>query len=143
MNINTEKIQQLLGYFSDLDDTYQNNLISHALYLNLKQKEDHNISNNIVGPEREQLITNKVKDKVLKITELIDKFEDADNDIKSMLAIVMENILPGAFTKKEKINVNITTERISMVEYFKNKFPGINYSLQKDKVDKIIKSLEK
>lgn len=99
MNINPDKVKELVLLFSKLDDDYQKELMGKAYELSLKQsqknlikKENKKFKNE---EEYKEEIEKRSNERVKETIDLLQIFNKIDDEGKAQLAIVLDKLSNG------------------------------------------------
>jgi len=69
--------------------------------------------------------TNNLAKEILDMADMLDKM---DSSQKAAMAMMMEKLSPGAFTKEEEISIVINSKTISLKDYLEKMLPDVNYN---------------
>lgn len=144
MNIDSNKIRDLIHGFVELDENYQNKLLVNLILLQYEQSaaksvknqlsdtiHSHSISNDTMLDNAIMLKKNKLLQDAMNICEKVHTF---DNDQVAQFVCLMEQIKPGVFTKKDEISIQIDSKQIPLNEYLYSLFPEVSYEKVKNKL---------
>lgn len=133
MNINPDKVKQLVLIFSRLNEEYQNKLLSEAYKLDLMQSQLVHIKaeNKIFKTDKE------LEDEVIKrfnrtahdAIKLVEVLEKADETTLASF-VMMVNQLAGKANSVEESDISITINKkeISMREYLEKYLVNADYN---------------
>lgn len=131
MNINPDKIKELVLIFSRLDDDYQKELMSQAYILSLKQsqknlihKENKRFKNDDDFKKEIEDRSNQMAKKAIDMVEIFEKVGDRE---KAELIILLDKLSGGSFTKKTNIEIKINEEKVSIKDYLEEVVPGADF----------------
>jgi len=129
-NIDTDKINRMLDIFTDLDEEYQDKAI---VYLNellvfeqsarknaYKNISDMNVSEKDIEQEKR-----RINKRVIDMANIVSKLDDEN---KAKMAIVIESLMRGAFTKKDEISISVNSKEISLEDFIAQQFSGVDYN---------------
>jgi hypothetical protein len=143
MNVDPDKIKELVLIFSKLDDDYQMELMKQAYVLSLKQRQKNLIqkenkkfkNNNDFEKEIEHRSNQRAKE-ALGMVEIFEKVGDKE---KAELIVLLDKLSGGSFTNKTSIEIKINEQKVSMRDYLEEVFPGVNFYIVNKTVDDYIK----
>lgn len=133
MNVDPDKIKELVLLFFELDDEYQNELMTKAYVLSLKQNQKNSIekegmkfkNKSEYDKEIEERSNNNAK-KAIDMVELIEKIPD---DKKAELFILLDKLGSGKLTQKSDIEIKINQARVPLKDYIEDILPGTDFNL--------------
>lgn len=133
MNINPDKVKELILLFSELDEDYQKELLKQAYILSFKQSQKNLIkeegnkfkSNREYEDEIEER-SNKTIEEFLEIIALYDKVSDNE---KAQLAILLNKLSKGKLTQKTDIEIKIKQKKLSIKDYIEEILPEVNFEV--------------
>ena len=104
MNINPDKIKELVLLFSELDDEYQKELMNRAYELSLKQSQKNLIQKESKKFKTEEEYKNEIEERSNKVVKesvaLLELFDKIGDEEKAQLAIALDKLSHGSLTKK-------------------------------------------
>ena len=119
MNINPDKVKELVLLFSKLDDDYQKELMGKAYELFLKQsqknlikKENKKFKNE---EEYKEEIEKRSNERVKETIDLLQIFNKIDDEGKAQLAIVLDKLSNGDLTRKTDIEIKVILDESDTV----------------------------
>lgn len=146
MNINPDKIKELVLLFSELDDDYQKELMGKAYELSLKQSQK-----NLIHKEGEKFkteeeykkeIEERSKKRARESLDLLEIFNKIGDEEKAQLAIALDKLSHGNLTKKTDIEIKINSKNVSLQDYIEEVLPQVNFKTANEKVDKYLKEIK-
>lgn len=142
MNINPNKIKQLVELFAKLDDEYQNKAISLLLELHIEQAAESQYrkeNDKKKGTEntylKEQSIKERKQKRINEICSMLELMDKMDSTQLASIAIAMEKLKLGTFTKQDDITITINSKQVSIEEYLKTVLPEADIIDAKNFVD--------
>lgn len=146
MNIDSNRIKELVLIFAELNEDYQERLMREAYKLQLMQSQLNNIQKEKVVFKNEQDLESEVKrraneraGKILDMMELVDKLDDTKRASLMMFLNRMkgkENVM-----KESDITITVNERNISMKEYLEMYLAGTDYDEAKSQVDQYLKEI--
>ena len=135
MNINSKYIKELIDVAVTLDDEFQKISLAKMYELQLEQKakwkiEKKNLAEGKKMPEiiiKDEIKTeaNKLAKEILDMADMLDRM---NSNQKAAMAMMMEKLSPGAFTREEEISIVINSKTISLKDYLEKMLPDANYN---------------
>ena len=126
MNFDIEKAKQLINIFGNLSTENQEALLVEASRLQIEQS----IKEQVVKakkPMTKQNIDN-ARDRFIERAEpFMAKCDDMDPNQLAVLAISLNEITKGEFTKEESIEFVVSSRQLSISEYIEKYIPGADY----------------
>lgn len=138
MNINSDNLQLLYSFFTDLNDKYQKKVIEYVIRMGFEQKAEEAL---LADGEKasDYLFAEKLKTKnadyIKRANDFAKTLYQLDKEGLAQLMFVMENLSPGAFTKQDDISITINSKKIPQKDVFDKNFPDLDYSEIRDKAD--------
>ena len=121
MNINPDKVKELVLFFSELDDDYQKELMSKAYELSLKQSQKNLIKkeNKKIKSEEEykKEIEKRSREINKEILDLLQIFDKIDDEKKAQIVIILDKLSHGNITIKTDIQIKINSKKVSLKDY--------------------------
>lgn len=147
MNIDSNRIKELVLIYAELNEDYQKRLMCEAYKLQLMQSQLNNIQKENTTFKNEQDLENEVKRRTNEVAkEILDlaKFLKQSSDTDKAAVILMMNRLAGRENIKQQTDITITiNERnISMKEYLEMYLVGADYDEAKSLVDQYLEEIE-
>lgn len=137
MNIDSNKIRDLIRGFVELDENYQNKLLINLIMLQYEQNAATSVKEQLSdtihshSKSYDTILDNTImhkKNKLLQDAMIIcEKVNTFDNEQVAQFVCLMEHIKPGVFTKKEEITIQIDSKQIPLNEYLYSLFPEVSY----------------
>ena len=147
MNINPDKVKELVILFSKLDDDYQKELLNKAYELSLKQSQKNLINKEGKKFKSEEEYKKEIEDRSnevakesLDLLRLLDKIGD---DEKAQLAIVLDKLSHGGLAKKTDIEIKINSKKVSVKEYIEEVLPQADFEVANEKAIEFLKEENK
>lgn len=143
MNIDPDKIKELVLIFSRLDDDYQKELMSQAYILSLKQSQK-----NLIHKENKKFkndddfkkeIENRSNQRAKKVIDMVEIFEKVGDREKAELIILLDKLSGGNFAKKTNIEIKINEEKVSIKDYLEEVVPGTDFYTANKTVEDYLK----
>lgn len=146
MNINPDKIKELVLLFSELDDDYQKELMGKAYELSLKQSQKNLIHKEGKKFKTEEEYKKEIEERSKKRTreslDLLEIFNKIGDEEKAQLAIALDKLSHGNLTKKTDIEIKINSKNVSLQDYIEEFLPQVNFKTANEKVDKYLKEIK-
>jgi len=124
MNIDPNKVKELVLIFAELDKDYQDELMKQAHVLSFKQGQKNVIHREVKEfknkIELEEEIEKRSSRRVDEAKDLLDMLEKIGANDKAALTILMNKLSNGRLSKKTDITIQINEKNISMKEYLCN-----------------------
>lgn len=145
MNIDPEKVKELVLVFSKLDDDYQKELMKQAYILSLKQSQK-----NLIAKEKkkfkndmdyEKEIEDRSNKRAAEALEMVKMFIEMTDDKKAELIILLDNLSGGGMTKKTDIEIKINQGRVSLKDYLEELLPGTDFKAANKNVENHLKEM--
>lgn len=147
MNINPDKVKELVLLFSELDDDYQKKLIGKAYELSLKQSQKNLIKkeNKKFKSEEEykEEIEKRSNERVKESIDLLQTFDKIDDEGKAQLAIVLDKLSNGDLTRKTDIEIKINSKKVSLKDYIEEVLPQADFESANEKATEYLKEINK
>lgn len=145
MNINPDKIKELVLLFSELDDEYQKELMNRAYELSLKQSQKNLIQKESKKFKTEEEYKNEIEERSNKVVKesvaLLELFDKIGDEEKAQLAIALDKLSHGSLTKKTDIEIKINSKKVSLQDYIEEVLPQVDFKTANEKVDKYLKEI--
>lgn len=143
MNINPEKVKELVLIYSKLNEDYQEKLMMEAYklqleqnQLNLIQKEKHSFKK---PEDQEKEVTRRTAERVEKIINMLDLFDKADDTEKATMFMFVNRLLrKGNAIQESDISITINQKDISMKEYLEQYLIDVDYEEAKEKMNEFM-----
>lgn len=147
MNINPDKVKELVLLFSELDDDYQKELMGKAYELSLKQsqknlikKENKKFKNE---EEYKEEIEKRSNERVKETIDLLQIFNKIDDEGKAQLAIVLDKLSNGDLTRKTDIEIKINSKKVSLKDYIEEVLPQADFKSANEKATEYLKEINR
>lgn len=147
MNINPDKVKELVLLFSKLDDDYQKELMGKAYELSLKQsqknlikKENKKFKNE---EEYKEEIEKRSNERVKETIDLLQIFNKIDDEGKTQLAIVLDKLSNGDLTRKTDIEIKINSKKVSLKDYIEEVLPQADFKSANKKATEYLKEINR
>lgn len=146
MNINPDKVKQLVLIFSELDEEYQNSLLQEALKLELLQYQKNKLKKENTKyksqEEFQQAVNeraNKVAGEAIHLIEIMEKISDTEK--ATLFMLVSQLAGKGNSVKESDISITVNQKSISMKEYLNRYIPCADYDKANESVNEIIRQM--
>lgn len=138
MNIDPEKVKELVLIYSELNDDYQKELMKQAYILQLKQSQLNQIQKEQKSFKNDEELQNEIKKRSNKTAkralDMMDKMKNMDEtDLASLLIIANQLAGQGNTLKESDISITINQKDISMKEYLEKYLVYGDYEKAKEK----------
>lgn len=138
MNIDSEKVKELVLIYSELNDDYQKELMKQAYILQLKQSQLNQIQKEQKSFKNDEELQNEIKKRSNKTAkralDMMDKMKNMDEtDLASLLIIANQLAGQGNTVKESDISITINQKDISMKEYLEKYLVCGDYEKAKEK----------
>lgn len=147
MNINPDKVNELVLLFSELDDDYQKELMSKAYELSLKQSQKNLIQKEGLKFKNEDEFKKEIEDRSSKRAkeslDLLQIFDKIGDDGKAELAIVLNKLSHGELTKKTDIEIKINSKKVSIKDYIKEVLPQTDFESANEKATEYLNEVNR
>lgn len=148
MNINPDKVKELVLLFSKLDDEYQDELINQAYLLSIKQtQKDELKKEKKINKGKEEYFKKEIEERSNKrlegIYNIVEKFSKMDNKEKAEFVVLLDKLSSGGMTKKTNIEIKINEEKVSLKEYLEEILPETDFCEANKNVERYLKELKK
>lgn len=147
MNINPEKVKELVLLFSELDDDYQKELMGKAYELSLKQSQKNLIKkeNKKFKSEKEykEEIEKGSNERAKESLDLLQIFDKIDDEGKAQLAIVLDKLSNGDLTRKTDIEIKINSKKVSLKDYIEEVLPQADFKSANEKATEYLKEINR
>lgn len=147
MNINPDKVKELILLFSELDDDYQKQLMGKAYELSLKQsqknlikKEGKHFKNK---EEYKKEIEKRSNERMKELLDLLEIFDKIDDEGKAQLAIVLDKLSHGKLTRKTDIEIKINSKKFSLKDYIEEVLPKVNFESANEMAIEYLKEINR
>ena len=146
MNIDPEKIKELVLVYSKLNEDYQKELMNHAYVLQLKQTQLKQIQEEKIkfksDMELQSEIDRRASERVNDIVEMADLLDKMNSTDKAALFMLI-NQLSGKGNSVEESDITITVNQrnISMEEYLEKYLIDADYNKAKEKASKFMSDI--
>jgi len=135
MNINSKYIKELIDVAVTLDDEFQKKSLAKMYELQLEQKAKRKIEKKNLAEGKKMAevtlrdeIRTEANNLAKEILDMADMLDRMDSSQKAAMAMMMEKLSPGAFTKEEEISIVINSKTISLKDYLEKMLPDVNYN---------------
>lgn len=147
MNINPDKVKELVLLFSELDDDYQKELIGKAYELSLKQSQKNLLKKEGKHFKSEEEFKNEVKNRsdeaAKKSLELVKKLVKINDDGKAQIAIVLDKLSNGDLTRETDIEIKINSKKVSLKDYIEEVLPQADFKSANEKATEYLKEINR
>lgn len=145
MNINPDKVKELVLLFAELDDDYQKELMGKAYELSLKQSQKNLIKkeNKKFKSEEEykEEIEKRSIERAKESLDLLQIFDKIDDEGKAQLAIALDKLSNGDLTRKTDIEIKINSKKVSLKDYIEEVLPQADFESANKKVTEYLKEI--
>lgn len=147
MNINPDKVKELVLIFSELDEEYQKQLLSEAYKLqlmqgqkNLLQKEENNFT---TKKELQEEIKKRAIKRTKEAVDLIERMDKMDDTDKATMFMFINQLAGKSNTMQESdITITVNQKDISMKEYLEKHLVNADYDKAKKAVNRYIDEIK-
>ncbi|MDE7425400.1 MAG: hypothetical protein K2N51_17210 [Lachnospiraceae bacterium] len=143
MNINPDKVKELVLLFSKLDDDYQKELLNKVYELSLKQSQKNLINKEgkkfRSEDEYKKEIENRSNEAAKESLDLLWLLDKIGDDEKAQLAIILDKLSHGGLAKKTDIEIKINSKKVSVKEYIEEVLPQADFEVANEKVIEFLK----
>lgn len=147
MNINPDKVKELVLLFSELDDDYQKELMGKAYELSLKQSQKNLIKkeNKKFKSEKEykEEIKKRSNERAKESLDLLQIFDKIDDEGKAQLAIVLDKLSNGDLIRKTDIEIKINSKKVSLKDYIEEVLPQADFKSANEKATEYLKEINR
>lgn len=145
MNIDPDKVKELVLLFSELDNDYQKELIAKAHELSFKQCQKNLLKKEGKYFKSEEEFKNEVKKRSNEVAkeslELVKKFVKIDDDGKAQLVILLDKLSHGDLTRKTDIEIKINSKKVPLKDYIEEVLPKADFISANEKVTEYLKEI--
>lgn len=143
MNINPDKIKELMLIYSELDEEYQERLFQEAYKLQLmqSQKKQMQKEDTIYKTEAEfqKELESRTGEQAAKILEVLDIFDKANDTDKAALFMMANYLARGKnYVREPDISIEVNQKEISIQEYLEKYLMNADYDKARDIVIKTL-----
>ncbi len=147
MNINPDKVKELVLLFSELDDDYQKELMGKAYELSLKQTQKNLIKKEGKRFKNDEEYKNEIekrsRERAKESLDLLQIFDKVGDEEKAQLAIVLNKLSHGDLTQKTDIEIKINSKKVSLKEYIEEVLPKVNFKAANEKATEYLKEINR
>ncbi len=147
MNINPDKVKELVLLFSKLDDDYQKELMTKAYELCLKQFQKNLIKQEgkkfKSEEEYKKEIEERSSERVKESLELLNIFDRIGDEEKAQCVIVLDKLSNGNLTEKTDIEIKINSKKIPLKDYIEEVLPQVDFKSANEKATKYLKEVNR
>lgn len=148
MNIDPEKVKELVLIFAKLNDNYQNELMKKAYELKFMQgqfnliKDEGLIFKNEMELNRE--VSRRSNKRVEEVIELMQKLENVSDTDKAALFMLINQLSgKGNAVQESDITITINQREVSMRDYLEKYLVDADYDKAQEKVSEFMFDVEK
>ncbi len=143
MNINPEKVKELVLIYSELDENYQKELMKQAYALQLKQTQLNEIKKEKLQFKTEFELQEEVDKRAAKraegIMDILEVLKKADDTDKAALFMVVNQLAgKGNIVKESDITITVNRNAMSMKDYLEKYLFDVDYDKAKEKAIKFM-----
>ncbi len=148
MNLDPEKVKELVLIFSQLDEEYQKKLIGEAYKLQLMQSQKKQIENEKVNYNTEDGLqkevekrSNQAAKEALDLMEILNKA----NDTGKAAIFMLINQLSGKanIVQESDISITVNQKDISIKEYIERHLANVDYGKAKNMTECFLNDIRK
>lgn len=144
MNINPDRIKELILIFSELDEEYQKELLKKAYVLGLRQNQKDIIAKEKISFKNDfdykQEIENRSRKSAKESLEFLNKIKEMNREQIAEVAILIEKLSSNkGISQDTDIEIKINKKNISLKDYIEKELPEVDFREANKKVDKYIK----
>lgn len=147
MNVNPDKIKELVLLFEKLDDDYQKELLKQAYILTLKQSQKNIIQkenkNYKFNADFEKEIEERSNQRAKEALDLVEIFEKVGDKEKAELIVLLDKLSNGSFSKKTSIEIKINEEKVPLKDYLEEILPEADFYTANKNVNEYLKEYKK
>ena len=147
MNINPDKVKELVLLFSELDDDYQKELMGKAHELSLKQTQKNLIKKEGKRFKNDEEYKNEIekrsRERAKESLDLLQIFDKVGDEEKAQLAIVLNKLSHGDLTQKTDIEIKINSKNVSLKEYIEEVLPKADFESANEKATEYLKEINR
>lgn len=147
MNINPDKVKELVLLFSELDDGYQKELMIRAYELLLKQSQKNliNKEGKIFKNEEDykKEIEKRSSKRARETIELLQILDQVGDEEKAQLVIVLDKLSHGDLTKETEIEIKINSKKVSIKDYIEEILPLADFKSANEKATEYLKEIDR
>ena len=140
MNLNPNKVKQLVLTFADLDDEYQKQLLAEAFRLQFMQSQKNSIvkeGKQFQSPKAmQEEIESRTNKRFTEITNLMEKLENIDDTSKAAFFMFVYQLAgKGNVIQEPEITITVNQKEISMKDYLEMHLNNADYDKAKSICD--------
>ena len=127
MNLDYNKVKELISLYSELDDEYQEILMQKAWDLYNKQQQKNQL---LESEEKfkskddlEEKVNEKAHTRAKEIYEILQLFEKMDDPQKAEIVAVVDKMTNASMTEQTDFEITINKKKVDLVEYLEEQFP--------------------
>lgn len=147
MNINPDKVKELVLLFSELDDDYQKELMIRAYELLLKQSQKNLINKEGKNFKSEEDYKKEIEKRSSKrareIIDLLQILDQVADEEKAQLVIVLDKLSHGDLTKETEIEIKINSKKVSIKDYIEEILPLADFKSANEKATEYLKEIDR
>lgn len=131
MNFDIDKAKQLLGIFGKLNKENQDALMVKAFELKFEQNMKRNLENEKKATSEKNM--DDYRGRFLDVVKpVMDRWEEFGPNGHAALAMLLNDLTNGEFTKEENIDFVISTRQLSIAEYIEKNIPGADIEVARE-----------
>ena len=131
MNFDIDKAKQLLGLFGKLNKENQDALMVKAFELKFEQNMKRNLENEKKATSEKNM--DDYRGRFLDVVKpVMDRWEEFGPNGHAALAMLLNDLTNGEFTKEENIDFVISTRQLSIAEYIEKNIPGADIEVARE-----------
>lgn len=144
MNINPEKVKELVLIYSELNEDYQKELMKKAYTLQLKQTQLNQIQKEKLQFKTESDLREEVDKRTAKraegIMSILETLKQVDDTDKAALFMLVNQLAGRENTVKESdITITVNRKAVTMRDFVEKHLFDADYDKAKEKVVKFMK----
>lgn len=143
MNIDPDRVKELILIFSELDEEYQKELLKQAYVIGLRQNQKDLIAKEKISFKNDfdykQEIENRSRKSAKESLEFFNKIKEMNREQIAELAILMSKLSGDSITQNTDIEIKINKTNISLKDYIEKELPGVDFNEANKKVAKYVK----
>lgn len=144
MNIDPDRVKELILIFSELDEEYQKELLKQAYVLGLRQNQKDLIAKEKISFKNDfdykQEIENRSRKSAKKLLVMSQKLKEMNKDQLVEVLILVDKLSSNkGISQDTDIEIKINKTNISLKDYIEIELPGVDFNEANKKVAKYVK----
>lgn len=130
MNLDYNKVKDLISIYSELNDEYQEILMQKAWDLYNKQQQKNQL---LKSEEKfkskddlEKKVSEKAHTRAKEICDMLQQFDELNDSQKAEVVAVADKMTNGKITEQTDFEITINKKKVDLVEYLEEQFPDAN-----------------